>query len=505
MSKQQEAHRNILATVEDEMQLRRSYFVLLISSTIIATLGLLIDNTAVVIGAMLISPLFWPLMGVTVSLFTSERHLMGPALKAGGVSILVVLVTSIVIALISPLSPDSREIAQRINPTLIDLFIALASSVIGVTAVYYPRVSQTAAGVAISIALLPALCVTGIGIVERDWDMFYGSLLLFGTNIGAIFFAGGITLYLLWLRRKRNQDEQRVRMGFAATFVLLLVLAIPLSFYLRDSIRQTTVTTQVNRVLTQQVDSLSPLARVDEVSVEYVASLQSDVEVQATVYVPEGVYFTQGQQQEIIGALSSATNRTVDLQLNVVNTVLLRQEEDAQLSQLREELRVRLTDFAQQLNPDIENESIDIVITDADSPITILYAVRQTTNEDPLTFLEKEDIVQRLESEFNRQIVLDVSFIPVERLEEPDALTRYQASAQSVARDLLQEWEPSATVRSVVVEVSDSEAVFYVAIDAPDDFRLGERRRQQYQDAVSELTDLDTRVEYRVYSFDAIQ
>jgi uncharacterized hydrophobic protein (TIGR00271 family) len=505
MSQPKEAHRNILATVEDEMQMRRSYFILLISSTIIATLGLLIDNTAVVIGAMLISPLFWPLMGLTVSFFTSERHLMGRALKAGGLSILIVLATSMVIAIISPLSADSREIAQRINPTLIDLFIALASSVIGVTAVYYPRVSQTAAGVAISIALLPALCVTGIGIVERDWDMFYGSLLLFATNTGAIFFAGGITLYVLWLRRKRNQEEQRVGMGFAATFTILLVLAIPLSVYLRDSIRQTAVITQVNQVLLERVSTLSPQARVDDVIVDYVASLQSDVEVQATVYVPEGYIFTQGQQQDMIGALSSATNRTVDLQLNVVDTVLLRQEEDRQLANLRESMQARVTELGQQLNPLIETESVDILIGEDDVPITVLYTVQQIEGEETLTFVQKEEIRNRLEQEFGRAILLEVSIIPIERLQEPDAISRYQTAAAAIVRERFLEWNQQAQLQSVNVSVDSEVLALTVIANVPQEMQIGQKRRDEITAAVEEFTDLSVTIEYRLYRFDTIE
>src|SRR5690606_21179451 len=129
---------------------------------------------------------------------------------------------------------NTPEILSRVNPNLLDLFIALASSVIGIFAVYYPRISSSAAGVAISSALLPPLCVSGIGLANRSIDLFKGSFLLFSSNLAAIVFAGALTLYLLGFKPRREQDQKRFSFGLLISSIFIIALSIPLAIYLQN-------------------------------------------------------------------------------------------------------------------------------------------------------------------------------------------------------------------------------------------------------------------------------
>lgn len=296
----------LIENVAEEIELSRSYILLLVFSTIIASFGLLINSAAVVIGAMLISPLFWPLMGLTVGIFTTRRQLAGRALANIALSILAALLIAAIIGWVTPLSEVTPEIQSRLQPTILDLFIALASSVIGVAAIYYPRISQTATGVAMSIALLPPLCVSGLGIAFGSWDIFWRAGLLFGTNVVAIIFAGLITLYVLRFRPSRKAEEERFRIGLFASFLALVLLSIPLSIYLRDSLTQTSIKQEIRAGLTEEIAMINPEAAIDEVEVEYVPSVDDEVRVHATVYMPEGAFLTVSEQSSIIQHLADS-------------------------------------------------------------------------------------------------------------------------------------------------------------------------------------------------------
>jgi uncharacterized hydrophobic protein (TIGR00271 family) len=126
------AQDDFIDNIEKEFTIRASYILLLVFSAVIATLGLLTNSASVIIGSMLISPLFWPVLGISLSIVFSDKRLIRKAIYSFGVSILSVLIVSFLLTRLVPISDPSAEIMVRKNPTLMDLFIALAVSVIGV-------------------------------------------------------------------------------------------------------------------------------------------------------------------------------------------------------------------------------------------------------------------------------------------------------------------------------------------------------------------------------------
>ena len=144
--------------------LSTSYVVLLIASSVICTLGLLQDSPAIVIGGMIISPLMWPLMKISAGISLARRNYISSALFLLLISIAISLASALLITLISPLKVLNVEILSRTQPTLIDIFIALAVGVVAALAVVLKKVSANLAGVAIAASLMPPLCVGGIGL-----------------------------------------------------------------------------------------------------------------------------------------------------------------------------------------------------------------------------------------------------------------------------------------------------------------------------------------------------
>lgn len=444
---------DLIQNVSDEITLSRSYALLLTFSSLIATLGLLTNSAAVVIGAMLISPLFWPVIGLSLSVVTTRRNLLKRSGSLFTVSLLIVLIVAFITAKLTPTTGVSAEILARTNPTLIDLFIALASSVIGVMAISIPRISQSATGVALSIALLPALCVTGIGLALADPDITTGSALLFAANIAAIIFAGVITLYFLNFRPKRESEQTRFELGLLLASILIIGLAIPLGVYLFDGLAYADLTRQINQTLRQEAKSISDSATIEDVQIRTSPNNQ-ELHVQATILLPEGVYLTTSRQQAIIDNLQILSGQTVNLQLNLVNTVKLRLEEDETISQLKSEIINFTTQKFSEYSPTEFIDSLSVQFSDSadtNQGATINMVLKQYQTP-PLTFEQKITLENQLSSQFNFPISLAIELIPTQKLEDHSYNSFLTATTRQVIIDYISTISPQLSIDNLLVD-----------------------------------------------------
>ncbi len=197
------------------------FLTLMTFASVIASMGVITDSTAVVIGAMLIAPLMTPLMGMAISLVMGwPRRLTNSALVAvAGIAIAVGI--SLLAGLTSPSFIDTATNSQvigRASPTLLDLITALAAGSAGAYGLSRPDVSDSLPGVAIAISLVPPLSVVGIAYSQGDWSSGNGALLLFATNTLAILVMGGITFVLTGVTpvRRAAENQYRVRTSIAA-------------------------------------------------------------------------------------------------------------------------------------------------------------------------------------------------------------------------------------------------------------------------------------------------
>lgn len=180
------------------------YWTVLVLSGAIATLGLAIDSSAVVIGAMLVAPLLAPLTGFTLALAVGDGRL---AVQSGtvvvGSALAVVLVAALLTAAL-PFQTITLEISSRARPTILDLAVAVFSGLVGavVTLARGHRLSAAIPGVAIAVALIPPLAVGGFA-MAAGWrsDLIAGSLLLFGANLAGIVLSGVAVFLLVGMQR----------------------------------------------------------------------------------------------------------------------------------------------------------------------------------------------------------------------------------------------------------------------------------------------------------------
>ena len=185
-------HIEVYKELEDAQQVDISYIALVIISAHIATLGLFINSPAVIIGAMIISPLMGPIMAGGLSFAISNKNLGRKAFKSISLGIVLSVFFSAAITLVIPLKENTAEILVRTSPNILDLIIALFSGPAGAFAVTFKKISGSIVGVAISVALMPPLCVTGIGISTNQADVSLGGFFLFLTNLTAIFIAASV-------------------------------------------------------------------------------------------------------------------------------------------------------------------------------------------------------------------------------------------------------------------------------------------------------------------------
>lgn len=286
------------------------FAVLMFLSTSIATFGIASDSTAVVIGAMLIAPLMTPIMGLSGALVMAwpVRAARSGLTVLGG--IILAVGVSWTITGISPQISDtilsSSQVTSRVNPTLLDLGIALAAGAAGAFAISRPDVSDSLPGVAIAVALVPPLAVVGTTIQLGAWDEATGAMVLFATNFVAIILAGGFVFILTGftpITRIKEEGEQ-IRLSFAGVGVLMLLIIAPLALttraILQDSLGLNEAQASVEewvadtslKVLEVSLDGSEvdvtitgnePPPPIEDLGASLEASLGRDVEVEVTL------------------------------------------------------------------------------------------------------------------------------------------------------------------------------------------------------------------------------
>ena len=217
-------------TVRKEGQLTRGYILMCALAAGIATLGLLQSSTAVVIGAMLVSPLMSPIAAMGFGFASLDGHRIRDAIKVVAIGAGIGILTGMLLTWLSPIRNATPEILARTEPNLLDLAVALFSGIAGGYSTVIGK-GGTAIGVAIATALMPPLTVIGYGIGVFQPMFAMGALLLFLTNLAAITFAFAVIARLSGAARPLGRVELTPRY-IAILIAAFLALATPLSMTL---------------------------------------------------------------------------------------------------------------------------------------------------------------------------------------------------------------------------------------------------------------------------------
>ena len=223
--------------------------VLLVLAAVIASLGLVQDNSAVVIGAMLISPMMVPIMGLAAALTMGWSHRILGSIGNIVLGSLAVIAIALVLGAAFPSSiiEGNGQIASFSSPSLIDLAIALAAGAAGGFAYSRQDVANSLVGVAVSLSLVPSLATTGILLANGVGDLALGGLLTFATNAVAIVLAASVAFVLTGFAPMARMEvaARRVRLGFVVMLLLAVLLAIPLTEQIDQTFGQFSVQDEI--------------------------------------------------------------------------------------------------------------------------------------------------------------------------------------------------------------------------------------------------------------------
>ncbi len=232
------------------------FFIMIGLSAVIATFGLLQDSSAVIIGAMLVAPLFTPILAFSLAIVQGDVRLLSLAAESALKGIALAIGVSILLTAISPLRAVTNEMLSRTNPNLFDLAVALASGAAGAYAVARKDVATALPGVAVAAALVPPLGVVGIGLAMGEAHIAWGGGLLFITNMIAITLAGTVTLLLLGFRPSpRAMRKGRLQRGMVASLLLLIAISVPLASVFIDSVEISRIRQIVGGTVRQQLEA----------------------------------------------------------------------------------------------------------------------------------------------------------------------------------------------------------------------------------------------------------
>jgi uncharacterized hydrophobic protein (TIGR00271 family) len=256
-----EEFKDLFTTLRENARPASSYLVLMFLSTFIATLGLFSNSSPVIIGAMILAPLMSPIISLSMGVLRQDNQLIKESLKSIGLGLLVGYLCSLFLTWLTPLSLSNFQIQSRTSPNLLDLGIAVGSGVAGAYAHAKKEVAQTLAGVAIAVALIPPLAVSGIGLGWMSWHVFSGALLLLITNLAGMILAAAITFLFLGFSPFRLAKK-----GLIVSLVFVLCISGPLAFGFFRMVRESNLIEnlsgeRINNLLIRDVEvrQASPL------------------------------------------------------------------------------------------------------------------------------------------------------------------------------------------------------------------------------------------------------
>lgn len=224
----QEGKEEDLATIEEikkNIEFRGANLWILIFAILVASVGLNVNSTAVVIGAMLISPIMGPIMGIGLSAGINDFELLKKSLKNLGIAALISILTSTIYFLFTPLDYAQSELLARTEPSIWDVLIALFGGLAGIVAGSRKEKSNAIPGVAIATALMPPLCTAGFGIASGNAAYFLGAFYLFFINSVFISLSTYLIVRFMKFPKKVFLDPQKERqvVNYITVFILLTI------------------------------------------------------------------------------------------------------------------------------------------------------------------------------------------------------------------------------------------------------------------------------------------
>lgn len=352
-----EAIENIIISTE----FRGTSLWVLICSVFIASLGLNMNSTAVIIGAMLISPLMGPIMGIGLGFGIDDGDLIRRCVKNLAVATVFALVTSSVYFYISPINDARSELLARTQPSLYDVLIAFFGGLAGIITTCSRNKGNILAGVAIATALMPPLCTAGYGLATMQWRFIFGAFYLFVINCVYIGFATYLGVLLFKLRKVGELKHKNFKTW---TTVVLIIIMIPSIFTTIGLVRSDIRDARISEFVHEQFGNLpaTELAAyryeksdsIESIEVSLIGRPLSDNEIEL-IRAKMGGYQLKNKVLHVVqNGVVETYEKSIQKQSVIVDGVIRTlQQQMLQLQRENDSLRHVISDIEQAANDSV--------------------------------------------------------------------------------------------------------------------------------------------------------
>lgn len=248
-SDEQEREEDTVEAIRKGIVFRGTNLWVLIFATFIASLGLNTNSTAVIIGAMLISPLMGPIMGIGLGVGINDFELIKKAFRNLLIATIFSVLTSTLYFLLSPLNEARSELLARTTPTIYDVLIAFFGGMAGIVASSTKLKGNVIPGVAIATALMPPLCTAGFGLASGNLSYFFGAFYLFTINSVFIAVATTLGVRLMHFSKKKFMDKEREKKVHRIVYSIIFLTMVPSVYITYNMVKTNIFETNASRFI----------------------------------------------------------------------------------------------------------------------------------------------------------------------------------------------------------------------------------------------------------------
>lgn len=244
----------VIKQITNGINFQGSNLWILIFAVFIASLGLNVNSTAVIIGAMLISPLMGPIIGMGLAIGIADLDLFKQSIKNYLVSTFISVITATIYFTLSPITDAQSELLARTSPTLYDVLIALFGGAAGFLATSTKGRNNVVPGVAIATALMPPLCTAGYGLAVQNTSYFFGAFYLYFINTVFIAFTTCVGVRFLHFHRKQFINREQMRRVNLYIVSIIIITIIPASYMTWNIIKQSVFENNIENFVTKELN-----------------------------------------------------------------------------------------------------------------------------------------------------------------------------------------------------------------------------------------------------------
>ena len=317
---------------------------ILIFAIIVASVGLNMNSTAVIIGAMLISPLMGPINGMGYSIATYDFELFRKSIKNFSFAIVASLIASATYFALSPVSTAHSELLARTSPTIYDVMIALFGGLAGIVAISSKQKGNVIPGVAIATALMPPLCTAGYGLATAQFDFFFGAFYLFTINTIFIAIASVWISQILKFPIRSVVDNNKKKRVSRLISVVITVVLLPSIYFGYNLVKQEEFNQNAN-------EYISDISHFED---NYLLRFDIDPKDKKIILVYGGTTLTKDDKIEIVKKAKNFKLEDADISIEQGLAFSSIDEKNVELFQLKEKI-VLLNNALDKKNSEIDS------------------------------------------------------------------------------------------------------------------------------------------------------